>query len=143
MSSWIRQKYKFLLDHLIDNKGVSEDDMAIRRSKAQADTPRFGRLDADMADVESAICRSAEFLLSQQDPEGYWCGELEADAMLEADYIYLHMVLESGDPGRMKRALAEILRYQNEDGSWSIYSGRPGQYLAFGQMLSLSKADGH
>jgi squalene-hopene/tetraprenyl-beta-curcumene cyclase len=66
------------LEHLVDKKGASEVDMAIRRSKTQADTPRFGRLDADMADVESAISRSAEFLLSQQDPEGYWCGDLEA-----------------------------------------------------------------
>jgi squalene-hopene/tetraprenyl-beta-curcumene cyclase len=46
--------------------------------------------------------------LSQQHPDGYWCGELEADSMLEADYIFLHTLLESGDPGRMQRALTEI-----------------------------------
>ena len=46
--------------------------------------------------------------------------------MLEADYIFLHVLLGSGEPGRLKRALAEILRYQNEDGSWSIYPGGPG-----------------
>src|ERR1700740_288126 len=66
--------------------------------------PRFGRLDADLADVESAITRSAEYILSRQHPEGYWSGELEADSMLEADYIFLHTLLESGDPGRLKRA---------------------------------------
>ena len=79
-----------------------------------------------MADVESAIVRSREYLLSRQHPEGYWCGELEADSMLEADYIFLHTLLESGDPGRLKRAFAEMMRYQNEDGSWSIYPGGPG-----------------
>jgi squalene-hopene/tetraprenyl-beta-curcumene cyclase len=88
--------------------------------------PRFGRIDADLADVESAIERSREFLLSEQHPDGYWCGELEGDSMLEADYIYLHTQLESGDPGRLKRALTEMLRYQNEDGSWSLYPGGPG-----------------
>jgi squalene-hopene/tetraprenyl-beta-curcumene cyclase len=46
--------------------------------------------------------------------------------MLEADYIFLHVLLDSGDPGKMQRALTEILRYQNEDGSWSIYPGGPG-----------------
>ncbi len=46
--------------------------------------------------------------------------------MLEADYIYLHTQLESGDPGRLQRALTEMLRYQNEDGSWSLYPGGPG-----------------
>jgi len=76
--------------------------------------------------VDVAVTRSCEQILSQQHPDGYWCGELEADSMLEADYIFLHVLLESGDPGRMKRALTEILRYQNADGSWSIYPGGPG-----------------
>src|SRR4051794_23044107 len=88
--------------------------------------PRFGRIDADLADVESAIGRSAEFILSLQHPEGYWSGELEADSMLEADYIFLHTLLESGDPGRLHRACTEMMRYQNDDGSWSLYPGGPG-----------------
>ncbi len=46
--------------------------------------------------------------------------------MLEADYIYLHTQLESGDPGRLQRAFTEMMRYQNDDGSWSIYPGGPG-----------------
>jgi squalene-hopene/tetraprenyl-beta-curcumene cyclase len=93
---------------------------------AHSAAPRFGRIDADLADVESSILKSREYLLSHQHPEGYWCGELEADAMLEADYIFLHTLLESGDPGRMQRAFVEMMRYQNEDGSWSIYPGGPG-----------------
>ena len=88
--------------------------------------PRFGRLDADLADVESAIGRSAEYILSRQHPDGFWCGELEGDSMLEADYIFLHTLLESGNPGRLQRALREMLRYQNDDGSWSLYPGGPG-----------------
>jgi len=46
--------------------------------------------------------------------------------MLEADYIYLHALYESGDPVRMKGALAEIFRCQKEDGSWSLFPGGPG-----------------
>jgi squalene-hopene/tetraprenyl-beta-curcumene cyclase len=91
-----------------------------------AASPRFGRIDADISEVEKSIAHSSDFLLSQQHPDGYWCGELEADSMLEADYIFLHVLLESGDPGRMARALTEILRYQNADGSWSLYPGGPG-----------------
>jgi squalene-hopene/tetraprenyl-beta-curcumene cyclase len=81
---------------------------------------------AALGDVQSAVSRSKEFLFSQQHPEGYWCGELEADSMLEADYIYMHTLLGSGKPERMKGALAEILRCQNADGSWSLYPGGPG-----------------
>ena len=88
--------------------------------------PKFGRIDADMADVDSSLVRARDFLLGLQHPDGYWCGELEADSMLEADYIQLHTLLESGDPGRLRRALTEMMRYQNEDGSWSIYPGGPG-----------------
>jgi squalene-hopene/tetraprenyl-beta-curcumene cyclase len=76
--------------------------------------------------VQSAIARSRDYLFLQQSPDGYWCGELEADSMLEADYIYLHTLYDSGEPGRMKGALAEILRCQNDDGSWSLYPGGPG-----------------
>jgi squalene-hopene/tetraprenyl-beta-curcumene cyclase len=89
--------------------------------------PNFAEPRMDSADVQSAIAKSQDYLFSRQHPEeGYWCGELEADSMLEADYIYLHVLLESGDPARLKRALTEILRCQNEDGTWSLYPGGPG-----------------
>jgi len=104
--------------------------------------PKFGRLDADMAEVQIAIECSREYLLSRQHPEGYWCGELEADSMLEADYIYLHTLLESGEPGRMKRAFAEMMRYQNEDGSWSIYPGAPGNISLTVKCYSAAKIMG-
>ena len=64
-----------------------------------------------------------------QQEDGHWVGELEADGMLEADYIFLHVLLDTDDPkirGRMQRALTEMLRHQNEDGGWSIYPGGPG-----------------
>jgi squalene-hopene/tetraprenyl-beta-curcumene cyclase len=104
--------------------------MSLQQGKTQSATPisvpRFGRLDADLADVDAAVSRSTEYLLSEQHPDGYWCGELEADSMLEADYIYLHTQLESGDPGRLQRAFTEMMRFQSDDGSWSLYPGGPG-----------------
>ncbi|MFT4111530.1 MAG: squalene--hopene cyclase [Silvibacterium sp.] len=86
---------------------------------------RFGRIDADLTDVESAAEKSRDFIFSQQDPEGFWCGELEADSMLEADYIFAHVLLGTGDAGKMQRALTEIFRFQNVDGGWSNYPGGP------------------
>lgn len=87
---------------------------------------KFGRLDAALKDVKDAVHRAKDHLFSLQNHEGWWCGELEADAMLEADYIFLHVLLATGDAGKMRRAMTEILRYQNEDGSWSLYPGGPG-----------------
>src|ERR1700761_6687886 len=93
---------------------------------AQRATPKFGRIDAALESVEAAIARSRDYIFSIQHPEGYWCGELEADAMLEADYIFVHRFLGTGDEAKMQRALTEMLRFQKDDGSWSIYPGAPG-----------------
>jgi squalene-hopene/tetraprenyl-beta-curcumene cyclase len=87
--------------------------------------PRFGRLDLGLDQVVDGIQRAKDWLFGQQHQEGYWCGELEADVMLEADYIFMHTLLGTGDPGKMQRALNEILRHQNEDGGWSLYPGGP------------------
>ena len=100
--------------------------MSIQQGHTESAAPKFGRLDAALADVELAIRRSSDYVLSLQHPEGYWSGELEADSMLEADYIFLHTLLESGDPERLKRACTEMMRYQKDDGSWSLYPGGPG-----------------
>ncbi len=115
---------------------------AIHSVQSEAGRPRFGRIDADTADVELAIAHARDFLLGLQHPEGYWCSELEADSMLEADYIFLHTLLESGDPGRLRRALTEMMRYQNEDGSWSIYPGGPGNISLSVKCYSAAKLMG-
>ena len=82
-------------------------------------------MDLAMDRVVDGINRSVSWLLGQQHEDGYWCGELEADSMLEADYIYMHALLGTGDSGRMKRSVNEILRHQNADGGWSLYPGGP------------------
>ncbi len=87
--------------------------------------PRFGRMDLGLEHVAEGIERSKDWLLGLQHPDGYWCGELEADSMLESDYIFVHTLLGTGDRGRMERAVNEILRQQNEDGGWSIYPNGP------------------
>jgi squalene-hopene/tetraprenyl-beta-curcumene cyclase len=94
--------------------------MTIKQGNTQTLAPGTG------SDVAGAIERARDLLLSKQHPEGFWCGELEADSMLEADYIFMHALLESGEPARLRGALAEIFRCQKEDGSWSLYPGGPG-----------------
>src|ERR1700727_2188413 len=87
--------------------------------------PRYGRMDVGLGPVSESIARSTDWLLGQQHPDGYSCGELEADSMLESDYIFMHTLLGTGDRGKMERAVNEILRHQNEDGGWSLYPGGP------------------
>ena len=82
-------------------------------------------MDLGLEFITAGIERSIDWLMGLQHPDGYWCGELEADSMLESDYIFMHTLLGTGDRGRMERALNEILRHQNEDGGWSLYPGGP------------------
>jgi squalene-hopene/tetraprenyl-beta-curcumene cyclase len=116
--------------------------MSSEQVHTQFPTPRFGRFDAAMDDVEQAIGRSSEYLFSRQHPEGYWNGELESDAMLVADYIFLHTLLESGDRGRMERALRQMMRMQQADGSWNIYPGGPGNISQTVKCYSAAKMMG-
>ena len=78
-----------------------------------------------LEEVSEGIRRASDWLLGLQHPDGYWCGELEADTMLESDYIFMHALLGTGDRAKMERAVNEILRHQNEDGGWSIYPNGP------------------
>ncbi|HEX7729765.1 MAG TPA: squalene--hopene cyclase [Terracidiphilus sp.] len=116
--------------------------MSAEQGKSAPSTPRFGRIDADLGDVDRAIAASTDHIFSLQHPDGYWCGELEADSMLEADYIFLHTLLESGDPGRMQRAFTEMMRFQNDDGSWSIYPGGLGNISLTVKCYSSAKIMG-
>jgi squalene-hopene/tetraprenyl-beta-curcumene cyclase len=99
--------------------------MSTSYASSQPLAPKFGRIDAGLDQVEDSIARSRDYVLAQQHPDGFWCGELEADSMLEADYIFAHTLLGTGDPGKLQRAMNEILRYQNTDGGWAIYPGGP------------------
>src|SRR6201993_736537 len=77
---------------------------------------RFGKIEGLDSHVSAAIAAARDCLFSEQHEEGYWCGELEADTTLEADYIILHVLLGTGNPERMAKAARYILQHQNEDG---------------------------
>ena len=76
-------------------------------------------------------------------PRGTWCGELEADSMLEADYIYLHTLLGSGKPERMKGALRRDPALPECGRQLEPLPGRSGQHLAGRQVLPGLQADGY
>jgi len=131
---------------LAKTEGPSAVDEPGSRTPAQV---RFGRIDAAPEDVARAIERSRDSILARQHPEGYWCGELEGDSMLEADYIFVHVLLGTGNERKMQRALNEIMRYRNEDGSWSLFPGGPGNislsvkcYFA-NKLMGISADDPH
>src|SRR5215472_1262801 len=96
-------------------------------SSSSAPQLRFGKIDDLSRRVAAATDAARRLLFSQQHEDGYWCGELEADATLEADYIILHTMLGTGSPERFAQAARYILQHQNEDGGWSIYARGPSK----------------
>jgi squalene-hopene/tetraprenyl-beta-curcumene cyclase len=90
----------------------------------------FGKVEDMLGRVALGVEKARNYLFAQQHPDGYWCGELEADTTLESDYIAIHTLLGTGERSRMERAVPEILRHQNEDGGWPIYAGGPSNISA-------------
>ena len=89
-------------------------------------------------DAAFAISRAVDALFAQQAPDGFWCGELTADATLESDYILLQLWLhqpaqgEWGPPSqdRIRKAARSILERQLPDGGFNIYAGGPAEISA-------------
>src|SRR5271167_2751080 len=91
---------------------------------------RFGKVDDLASRVAAAVDGARRQLFSQQDAQGFWCGELEADTTLESDYILLHTLLGTVDQERFQKCANYILQHQNEDGGWGIYAGAPSSVSA-------------
>jgi len=80
--------------------------------------------------VEQAIARSTEWLLSAQDAKGFWWGELEADTTLESDYIlYLH-ILQKLDSPKVAKLANQIRNKQLAEGGWNIFPDGPAELNA-------------
>ena len=81
-------------------------------------------------ELEAAIERSQQYLLSQQKPEGYWVGELMVDATLVADMIAYHHWDDKVDAQWQRKAVNHIFSMQLPDGGWNIYYGGPAEVNA-------------
>ena len=78
-----------------------------------------------------------------QHADGYWVGELEADASVTAGYVPLMRWLgRRGRPERKRKALNYILGEQNADGSWPMYRGGAGDLSVTMQVYFSLKLSG-
>jgi len=105
-----------------------------------------------MAARDEAIVCARESLFARQSPEGFWCGELTADATLESDYILLQLWMHQPeedivwDPpsrARIAKAAESILQRQLPDGGFNIYRGGPTELNATIKAYCALKLAGH
>lgn len=72
----------------------------------------------------STIERSIDYFTRAQDPCGYWMGELESNATITAEYLFLYRLLGRADPQREREVARQLLATQ-VDGGWPLYYGAP------------------
>ncbi|MDE3074011.1 MAG: squalene--hopene cyclase [Chloroflexota bacterium] len=104
--------------------------MAIAREEDKGERgeahPERAELPPDLREqAEEALRQGVDALLRSQSREGWWCGELEANVTIQAEYILLMQFLGLRDDARR----AEVARYidlrQQDDGGWPIYFRGP------------------
>ncbi|KAI5083624.1 hypothetical protein GOP47_0003367 [Adiantum capillus-veneris] len=80
--------------------------------------------------LDEGIRRSQEFLLSVQFPEGYWCGELEANTTITSQTIIFYKMLGIDDQKPMQKMGNYLKRRQCDHGGWELYYGDGGHLSA-------------
>ena len=80
--------------------------------------------------LDRRIALARENLLGLQAEDGHWIGELEADSVLESEYILLLHFLGRSDEERVQKMARRIRRLQLQEGGWAIYHGGPPEVSA-------------
>ncbi|MBC6433485.1 squalene--hopene cyclase [Nostoc sp. HG1] len=77
--------------------------------------------------VATAIAASQKYLLSIQNPAGYWWAELESNVTITAEVVLLHKIWGT-DQGRPLYKVAAYLRQeQRQHGGWELFYGDGGE----------------
>ncbi|BBD64699.1 squalene/oxidosqualene cyclase [Nostoc commune NIES-4072] len=77
--------------------------------------------------VATAIAASQKYLLSIQNPAGYWWAELQSNVTITAEVVLLHKIWGT-DHGRPLHKVAAYLRQeQRQHGGWELYYGDGGE----------------
>ncbi len=81
---------------------------------------------AKSLDLDLAITNSQNYLLNQQNKDGYWLFELEADCTIPAEYIMMMHYLDDIDETLQEKIAVYLRQRQSADGSYPLYTGGEG-----------------
>ena len=79
----------------------------------------------ELTALDSGVERATERLLSLQHPEGWWKGELESNATMIAEHLFLLHFLGLRDAETDRLLANELLARRRADGTWSIWFEGP------------------
>jgi squalene-hopene/tetraprenyl-beta-curcumene cyclase len=75
--------------------------------------------------LDTGVERATERLLSLQHPDGWWKGELESNATMIAEHLFLLHFLGLRDAETDRLLANELLARRRDDGTWSIWFEGP------------------
>ena len=79
------------------------------------------------ARIDDAIAASQNYLLSIQNPAGYWWAELESNVTITAEIILLHKIWGTDQARPLQKAEAYLRSQQREHGGWELFYGDGGE----------------
>ncbi len=81
---------------------------------------------------EMVLERAVEALLSIQNSDGHWAGELEGDTILSSEYVLSHYFLgwAERDRDELMKCLNFMRRQQEDEGGYPLYPGGPADVSA-------------
>ncbi|TPQ36764.1 squalene--hopene cyclase [Cupriavidus pinatubonensis] len=75
-----------------------------------------------LSPLDAGIGHAVDALLAQQNADGHWVYELEADATIPAEYVLMvHYLGETPDLSLEARIARYLRRIQNADGGWPLF----------------------
>ncbi|MDZ8083171.1 MAG: squalene--hopene cyclase [Nostoc sp. DcaGUA01] len=77
--------------------------------------------------VAQAIAASQEYLLSIQNPAGYWWAELESNVTITAEVVLLHKIWGTDKARPLHKVAAYLRQEQREHGGWELFYGDGGE----------------
>src|SRR5271165_1211002 len=113
-------------------------------------SPSLQLVDALTVSAAQSLRSAASYMLERQTEEGYWWGDLTADATLESDFMLLelwrHPPVDGvwNPPTRplVEKALRSILARQLPDGGFNIYADGPSEISASVKAYTAMKLAG-
>jgi squalene-hopene/tetraprenyl-beta-curcumene cyclase len=81
--------------------------------------------DSSPSAINDAISQAMRWLVSDQQPEGFWTGMLESNCCIEAQWILSMHFLGIKDDPKLQGVIRAVLHEQRPDGSWEVYHQAP------------------
>src|ERR671932_1686505 len=79
----------------------------------------------ELTGLDVALERATNRLLELQHPDGWWKGELESNATMIAEHLFLLHFLGLRDADTDRLLANELLARRRDDGTWSIWFEGP------------------